>query len=139
MVIAERVGRPIDPDALWQQFGAGIAAKDGAVSIAGILDMARHFGIARNLDITHDIDRAGMSLGYKNTAGVLVASERFQIDENAQPSSHIMALRQIEVHTTNHHRYISVVSANAGQDSEVLHIPDDSFASMQSCFLILYD
>jgi hypothetical protein len=138
MLIAERKHRPIDADALWQQFGEAIA-KDGSTAVSTILDMARHFGIARKLDVIQNIDRAGLALEQNNTAGVLVASERFQIDDSAIPSAHMMALSSIARHRENHQQYISVVSANAGQDSEVFHIPADRFVSMGSCFLILYD
>src|SRR5436190_9244543 len=80
MILAAKLGRPIDPDALWERFAHDIeqsTAAPGAVSVSTLLDMARAFRIAQRLDVTHDVDRAGQALATKNVAGVLMTWERF--------------------------------------------------------------
>lgn len=144
MMIAERKCSPIDPDELWLRFGADIDAKGGAVAISTILDMARHFGVSRKLDVTVDILRAGPALQHKNVAGVLVACERWVgEDGSVTPEHHLMVLSQASLDTDQSGRavsgHISVESASAGEPSVSVQIPLHIFSQMLASFYILYD
>lgn len=102
LLVAERCGAPIDPDEFWRRFSADLALNEevaGACYMSHLLDVARAYGIARHLDVTHDVERAKMALAVKNVRGVLMTTERGVPRSDGKPQlsfSHIMVVHRIE-------------------------------------------
>jgi hypothetical protein len=143
MMVAKKIGRPIDPDILWERFASEIQKPNddsGAISASILLDMARAFNIARHLDITHDVDRAGQALSTQDVAGVLMTFERFPNTQGSpafEPLSHMVVVHRVLV-DPQQRRYIEVESAHEDDSSEIARFPESSLAQLMGAFLILY-
>lgn len=140
MIIAEKIGKPINPDLIWEKFCSGdnaYIAKDGSIYISTLLDMAREFGIARHLDITRDSIRMAQAMQSQNVVGVLMITEWPVNSPEAsfQSQRHVWALHRILAGTSE--VAIEVESANRGSESRVHTISETALDELRATFLIL--
>jgi hypothetical protein len=142
MILAEKIGRPIDPDIMWKRFfspDSKIAGKDGAIWVSTLLDIAREYGIASHFDITNDIDRAAGAITDPKVAGVLMTTERNTLEpssEAVEGVSHLWVVHRFGVDSRNDIG-IEVESANMGESSRIDIHPDKLFQKMLRSFLVL--
>jgi len=145
LLLAEKIGVEIDPDRVWKIFEKEFGRNPdvpGASSVSLILDIARECGIARQLDLTHDVDRVGRSLVTKDVAGVLLIWERFRSkdgDGSFQPHHHVVLVHQVLVDRRTGSQYIDIESPQAEGKSERFPLPADLLPQMMAAFLILFD
>jgi len=142
LLIAAWRGRPIDPDALWERFAADIGRATeapGAVAVSTLLDMARAFGFAQHLDVTHDVDRVVHAFSISDVAGVLMTWERFPTQPDADAEfgrvHHIAAVRRVV--GTAPQRHIEVESPRA-DGTRTFPIPEGRLQQLMSAFLIFF-
>jgi hypothetical protein len=143
MILAEKIGRPIDPDTMWKRFfspESSIAGQDGAIYISTILDIAREYGIASHLDVTNDINRAAGAMKDSKVAGVLMTTECNALQpssEGSEGQSHLWVVHRFLVDKRKHEVLVEVESANQGHSGRLDMLPDNLFQKMLRSFLVL--
>jgi hypothetical protein len=142
MILAERLGSPIDPDELWLRFSSDFgtdARAPAATAASTLLDIARAFGIARHMDVTHDVDRVAQSLKCANVSGVLLSWERYPTQPGGSGFAahhHVVAVSTV-VHTDQSH-YIEALSPQTGQAPEPIQPPVSILDRMMAHFEVFY-
>ena len=147
MILAEKIGRPIDPDAIWKKFFSHLpAGHGGGVKISDVLDIAREFGIAKQMDITRDIKRAAGALASvvkepqtTVVSGVLMATE-FALnssDGGLYRNPHLWVVHQILQDSQTKEILLETETASCGEVAQVHTLPDAVFEKILRTFLIL--
>jgi len=148
MIIAENIGRPLDPDAVWEKFFSNQPKEsEGGVFISDVLDIAREYGIANRMDFTRDIARAASAsastsidaTGPTNVVGVLMATEFAPnlSDGGFSRNPHLWVVRQILEDIQTKQILLETESASRGEESRVYTLPDAAFEKILRTFLIL--
>lgn len=150
LILAEKIGHPIDPDILWERFckpGEKIVKANGAIYLSAILDMAREYGIASQMCVTRDIEIAASAsaasakdaTGQTNVAGVLMATELApnSSGQGFSRNPHVWVVHQILEDIKTKQSFVETESASLGEPSRVYTLPDVAFDKMWRTFLVL--
>jgi len=137
MIIAEKMGQPIDPDVLWEKYFSNV--QSSGVFVSKILDIAREFGIATAFDVMQDIDGLAVTSLCQNVSGILMLTERIPGSLGAYDSvhRHVWALHHIQIDIATRSYQLEVESANQGEPARVDLFYDYYLQRCLRSFLIL--